>query len=86
MLCLAARSTPPSPTAVNKLFGGSGKVKIDPAYVGSLGTSSARITVEQQLTAQDHRHVCHQRQRLDAAAHCRAVSDQRQRLRRRHPR
>lgn len=35
---------------VNKLFGGSGKVKIDPAYVGSLGTSSARITVEQQLT------------------------------------
>ncbi len=35
---------------VNKLFGGAGKVKIDPAYVGSLGTSSARITVEQQLT------------------------------------
>ena len=35
---------------MNKLFGGAGKVKIDPAYVGSLGTSSARITVEQQLT------------------------------------
>ncbi len=35
---------------VNKLFGGAGKVKIDPAYVGALGTSSARITVEQQLT------------------------------------
>ena len=35
---------------VNKLFGGAGKVKIDPAYVGSIGTSSARITVEQQLT------------------------------------
>lgn len=35
---------------VNKLFGGAGKVKIDPAYVGTLGTSSARITVEQQLT------------------------------------
>lgn len=37
---------------VNKLFGGSGKVKIDPAYVGTIGTSSARITVEQQLTRQ----------------------------------
>ena len=37
---------------VNKLFGGAGKVKIDPAYVGTLGTSSARITVEQQLTRQ----------------------------------
>lgn len=35
---------------VNKLFGGAGKVKIDPAYVGTIGTSSARITVEQQLT------------------------------------
>ncbi len=35
---------------VNKLFGGAGQVKIDPAYVGTLGTSSARITVEQQLT------------------------------------
>lgn len=35
---------------VNKLFGGAGKVKIDPAFVGTLGTSSARITVEQQLT------------------------------------
>ena len=37
---------------VNKLFGGAGKVKIDPAYVGTIGTSSARITVEQQLTRQ----------------------------------
>ncbi|MBS1814376.1 MAG: translocation/assembly module TamB domain-containing protein [Acidobacteria bacterium] len=37
---------------VNKLFGGSGKVKIDPAYVGSLGTSSARITLEEQLSRQ----------------------------------
>jgi translocation and assembly module TamB len=37
---------------VNKLFGGSGKVKIDPAFVGTLGTSSARITVEQQVTRQ----------------------------------
>ncbi|MGI4758659.1 MAG: translocation/assembly module TamB domain-containing protein, partial [Janthinobacterium lividum] len=37
---------------VNKLFGGAGKVKIDPAFVGTLGTSSARITVEQQLTRQ----------------------------------
>jgi len=37
---------------VNKLFGGTGKVKIDPAYVGTIGTSSARITVEQQLTRQ----------------------------------
>jgi translocation and assembly module TamB len=37
---------------VNKLFGGAGKVKIDPAFVGTLGTSSARITVEQQLSRQ----------------------------------
>ncbi len=37
---------------VNKLFGGAGKVKIDPAFVGTLGTSSARITVEQQVTRQ----------------------------------
>jgi translocation and assembly module TamB len=37
---------------VNKLFGGSGKVKIDPAYVGTIGASSARITVEQQVTRQ----------------------------------
>ncbi len=37
---------------VNKLFGGTGKVKIDPAFIGALGTSSARITVEQQLTRQ----------------------------------
>ncbi len=37
---------------INKLFGGTGKVKIDPAFIGALGTSSARITVEQQLTRQ----------------------------------
>ena len=37
---------------VNKLFGGAGKVKIDPAFVGTLGTTSARITVEQQLSPQ----------------------------------
>lgn len=37
---------------VNRLFGGAGKVKIDPAFVGTLGTSSARITVEQQLSRQ----------------------------------
>lgn len=35
---------------VNKLFGGSGKIKIDPAYVGTLGQSSARITLEEQLS------------------------------------
>jgi translocation and assembly module TamB len=29
-----------------------GSVKIDPAFVGTLGNSSARITVEQQLTQQ----------------------------------
>jgi translocation and assembly module TamB len=34
---------------VGKLFGG-GSVKIDPAFVGTLGNSSARITVQQQLT------------------------------------
>ncbi|HXB61506.1 MAG TPA: translocation/assembly module TamB domain-containing protein [Acidobacteriaceae bacterium] len=34
---------------VQKLFGG-GSVKIDPSVVGTLGTSSARITVEQQLS------------------------------------
>ncbi len=36
---------------VSKLFGGS-SVKIDPSYVGSLGNSSARITVQQQLSQQ----------------------------------
>jgi translocation and assembly module TamB len=36
---------------VSKLFGGA-TVKIDPAFVGTLGGSSARITVQQQLTRQ----------------------------------
>jgi len=34
---------------VSKLFG-VGSVKVDPSFVGTLGTSSARITVEQQLS------------------------------------
>jgi translocation and assembly module TamB len=34
---------------VSKLFGG-GSVKIDPTYVGSIGSSSARITVSQNLS------------------------------------
>ncbi len=36
---------------VSKLFGG-GSVKIDPAFVGSLGNSGARITVQQQISRQ----------------------------------
>jgi translocation and assembly module TamB len=36
---------------VNKLFGG-GSVKIDPAFVGTLGNSSARITVQEQISKQ----------------------------------
>ena len=36
---------------VSKLFG-VGSVKIDPSYVGSLGQSSARITVQQQISQQ----------------------------------
>ena len=36
---------------VEKLFG-VGSVKIDPAFVGTLGQSSARITVQQQLSRQ----------------------------------
>ena len=36
---------------VSKLFGG-GSVKIDPAFVGTLGQSSARITVQQQISRQ----------------------------------
>ena len=36
---------------VSKLFGAS-SVKIDPAFVGTLGNSSARVTVEQQLSQQ----------------------------------
>jgi translocation and assembly module TamB len=35
----------------SKLFGGA-SVKIDPSYVGTLGNSSARITVQQQLSKQ----------------------------------
>ena len=34
---------------VQKLFGG-GSVKIDPTYVGSIGSSSARITVQQNIS------------------------------------
>lgn len=37
---------------VSKLFGGQGTVKIDPSYTGAVGNSSARITVEQQLSRQ----------------------------------
>jgi translocation and assembly module TamB len=36
---------------IGKLFGG-GSVKIDPAFVGTLGNSSARITVQQQISHQ----------------------------------
>jgi translocation and assembly module TamB len=36
---------------ISKLFGG-GSVKIDPAFVGTLGNSSARITVQQQISRQ----------------------------------
>lgn len=36
---------------VEKLFG-VGSVKIDPAFVGTLGNSSARITIQQQLSKQ----------------------------------
>jgi len=36
---------------VSKLFGG-GSVKIDPAFVGTLGNSTARITVQQQISRQ----------------------------------
>ncbi len=36
---------------VGKLFG-VGSVKIDPAFVGTLGTSSARVTVQEQLSRQ----------------------------------
>ncbi|WP_263368375.1 translocation/assembly module TamB domain-containing protein [Edaphobacter bradus] len=38
-------------TRVEKLFG-VGSVKIDPAFVGTLGNSSARITVQEQLSKQ----------------------------------
>jgi translocation and assembly module TamB len=37
---------------VSKLFGSGGSVKIDPAFVGTLGNSTARITVQQQLSRQ----------------------------------
>src|SRR6202020_2394177 len=36
---------------IGKLFGG-GTVKIDPALVGTLGNSTARITVQKQLSRQ----------------------------------
>jgi translocation and assembly module TamB len=36
---------------VGKLFG-AGSVKIDPAFIGTLGTSSARITVQEPLSKQ----------------------------------
>ena len=34
---------------MQKLFGG-GSVKIDPTYVGTIGSSSARITVQQNIS------------------------------------
>jgi translocation and assembly module TamB len=34
---------------IQKLFGG-GSVKIDPSWVGSIGNSTARITVSQQIS------------------------------------
>ncbi len=37
---------------VSKLFGGAGSVKIDPAFIGTLGNSTARITVQEQLSRQ----------------------------------
>lgn len=37
---------------VSKLFGGAGSVKIDPSYTGAVGNSSARITIEEQLSRQ----------------------------------
>ena len=36
---------------VNKLFG-AGSIKVDPAFVGTLGNSTARITVQEPLTKQ----------------------------------
>ncbi len=36
---------------IGRLFGG-GSVKIDPAFVGTLGNSAARITVQQQVSRQ----------------------------------
>jgi translocation and assembly module TamB len=36
---------------VQKLFG-VGSVKIDPAFVGTLGNSSARITIQEQISRQ----------------------------------
>ncbi len=36
----------------SKLFGSGGSVKIDPNYVGTIGNSSARITVQKQLSRQ----------------------------------
>jgi translocation and assembly module TamB len=38
-------------TRVEKLFG-VGSVKIDPAFVGTLGNSSARITIQEQISKQ----------------------------------
>ena len=51
---------------IGKLFGG-GTVKIDPAFVGTLGNSTARITVQKQLSRQLSRDLCDQRE-LDGAA------------------
>ena len=46
---------------IGKLFGG-GTVKIDPAFVGTLGNSTARITVQKQLSRQLCGHLCDQRE------------------------
>ena len=46
---------------IGKLFGG-GTEKIDPAFVGTLGNSTARITVQKQITRQADRDLRDQRQ------------------------
>jgi translocation and assembly module TamB len=49
MRCSEGLSTLPSAAGYRKLFGG-GSVKIDPTYVGTIGSSSARITVQQNIS------------------------------------
>ncbi len=51
MRCWAERLNATVANRVGKLFG-AGSVKIDPAFIGTLGNSSARITVSEPLSKQ----------------------------------
>ena len=70
---------------VSKLFG-AGSIKIDPAFVGTLGNSTARITVQEPLSKAADSHLRDERQSVGPAVPLASVPDQREHLDRHHAR